>query len=44
MPIFTKMAEADALNQFAAHTASAVFAGPPGATGPGAWVGRTLLA
>ena len=44
VPIFTKMAEVDALNQFTTHTASAVFAVPPGATGPGDWVGRALLA
>jgi deferrochelatase/peroxidase EfeB len=43
VPIFSRMAEADALNQFTTHTASAVFAVPPGATGPGDWVGRTLL-
>jgi deferrochelatase/peroxidase EfeB len=43
VPIFTKLAEADALNQFTTHTASAVFAVPPAATGPGDWVGRTLL-
>jgi deferrochelatase/peroxidase EfeB len=44
VPVFTKMAEVDALNQFTTHTASAVFAVPPGATGPGDWVGRALLA
>jgi deferrochelatase/peroxidase EfeB len=44
VPMFTKMAEYDALNQFTTHTASAVFAVPPGATGPGDWVGRALLA
>jgi len=43
VPVFTRMAEADALNQFTTHTASAVFAIPPGATGPGDWIGRTLL-
>jgi deferrochelatase/peroxidase EfeB len=43
VPIFTRLAEADALNQFTTHTASAVFAVPPGAAGPGDWVGRTLL-
>ena len=43
VPMFTKMAEYDALGQFTTHTASAVFAIPPGATGPGDWVGRTLL-
>jgi deferrochelatase/peroxidase EfeB len=43
VPVFTKLAEADALNQFTTHTASAVFAVPPGAAGPGDWVGNTLL-
>ena len=43
VPIFTKLAEADALNQFTTHTASAVFAVPPGAVGPGDWIGRGLL-
>jgi deferrochelatase/peroxidase EfeB len=43
LPIFTRLAETDALNQFTTHTASAVFAIPPGATGPGDWIGRTLL-
>ena len=43
VPVFTRLAEADALNQFTTHTASAVFAIPPGATAPGDWVGRGLL-
>ncbi|MBC3840066.1 Dyp-type peroxidase [Streptacidiphilus sp. 4-A2] len=43
VPVFGKMAESDALNQFTTHTASAVFAIPPGASGPGDWIGRTLL-
>jgi len=43
LPLFTRLAELDALNQFTTHTASAVFAIPPGATGPGDWIGRTLL-
>ncbi len=43
LPIFTRLAEADALNQFTTHTASAVFAVPPGAGAPGDWIGRTLL-
>jgi deferrochelatase/peroxidase EfeB len=44
VPIFTRLAENDALNQFTTHTASAVFAVPPGASGPDDWVGRPLLA
>jgi deferrochelatase/peroxidase EfeB len=43
VPIFTRLAEADALNQFTTHTASAVFAVPPGASDPEDWIGRTLL-
>jgi deferrochelatase/peroxidase EfeB len=43
VPVFTRLAEADALNQFTTHTASAVFAVPSGAAGPGDWVGRALL-
>jgi deferrochelatase/peroxidase EfeB len=43
VPVFGKMALSDALNQFTTHTASAVFAIPPGASGPGDWIGRTLL-
>ena len=43
IPMFTKMSEYDALNQFTTHTAGAVFAIPPGATGPGDWVGRILF-
>jgi len=43
LPIFTRLAETDALNQFTTHTASAVFAVPPGTAGPGDWIGRPLL-
>jgi deferrochelatase/peroxidase EfeB len=43
VPIFTRLAEADALNQFTTHTASAVFAVPPGTSGAGDWIGRRLL-
>jgi len=43
LPIFTRLAEADQLNQFTTHTASAVFAVPPGTTGAGDYIGRTLL-
>ena len=44
VPIFDKLALSDAMNQFTTHTASAVFALPPGAAGPGDWLGSTLLA
>jgi deferrochelatase/peroxidase EfeB len=43
LPIFGELSSNDALSQFTTHTASAVFAVPPGATGPGDWIGRTLL-
>jgi deferrochelatase/peroxidase EfeB len=43
IPIFTRLSETDALNQFTTHNASAVFAIPPAAVGPGDWIGRTLL-
>ncbi len=44
VPVFTKLAELDALNQFTTHNASALFAIPPGAEGAGDWIGRKLLA
>lgn len=43
VPIFSRLAETDALNQFTTHTAGALFAVPPGSTGPGDWIGRRLL-
>jgi deferrochelatase/peroxidase EfeB len=43
VPIFGRLAINDALNQFTTHTASAVFALPPGAAGPAHWVGETLF-
>ena len=43
IPIYTKLAGRDALRQFTTHTASAIAALPPGASGPGHWVGETLL-
>jgi deferrochelatase/peroxidase EfeB len=43
IPMNAALAQADALNEFTTHTASAVFAVPPAASGPGDWVGRTLL-
>jgi deferrochelatase/peroxidase EfeB len=43
VPIFSKLSETDALNQFTTHTAGAVFAIPPGARGPRDWIGRQLL-
>jgi deferrochelatase/peroxidase EfeB len=43
VPIFSKLAETDALNQFTTHTASAVFAVPPGTEGADDWIGRPLF-
>jgi deferrochelatase/peroxidase EfeB len=43
VPINSRLAISDALNQFTTHTASAVFALPPGAPGPGHWVGEELF-
>jgi deferrochelatase/peroxidase EfeB len=43
VPINTTLAVQDAMNQFTTHTASAVFAVPPGAAGPGDWIGSALL-
>jgi len=43
LPIFRQLAVTDALNQFTTHTASAIFAIPPGATAPGDWIGRALF-
>jgi deferrochelatase/peroxidase EfeB len=43
VPINTTLALQDAMNQFTTHTASAVFAVPPGAAGPGDWIGSMLL-
>ncbi|MEO7193964.1 MAG: Dyp-type peroxidase [Pseudonocardiaceae bacterium] len=44
VPIFSQLAVTDALNQFTTHTASAIFAIPPGAAQPGDWIGQTLFA
>jgi deferrochelatase/peroxidase EfeB len=43
LPVFTRLASTDALNQFTTHTASAAFAIPPGTSGPGDWIGSKLL-
>lgn len=44
VPINSKLSINDALTQFTTHTASAVFALPSGAAGPGHWVGEELFA
>ena len=43
VPINSRLALNDALTQFTTHTASAVFALPSGASGPGHWVGEELF-
>jgi deferrochelatase/peroxidase EfeB len=43
IPINSTLAENDAMNQFTTHTASAVFAVPPAASGPGDWIGKALF-
>jgi len=43
IPINATLALQDAMNQFTTHTASAVFAVPPAAAGPGDWIGSSLL-
>ena len=43
VPIFTRLAQADALRHFTVHTGGALVAMPPGTPGPGAWVGQPLF-
>lgn len=43
IPMQRKLAESDLMNEYIKHTASAVFAMPPGARGPGDFVGSSLL-
>jgi deferrochelatase/peroxidase EfeB len=43
IPVFKKMAALDALNQFTTHVGSGIFLCPPGATGPGRFVGDALF-
>jgi deferrochelatase/peroxidase EfeB len=42
LPIQRRLAAHDALNEYLVHTASAIFAVPPGVTG-GDWIGSSLL-
>ncbi len=42
VPMQTRLAESDALNEYLVHTASAIFAVPPGTTAAG-FIGETLL-
>jgi deferrochelatase/peroxidase EfeB len=43
VPLQTKLGSHDALNEYIRHTSSALFAIPPGLTGPGDWWGRALF-
>jgi len=43
VPIYSKLSLVDELRRFTTHTASAVFALPPGASGRGDWLGRRLF-
>jgi deferrochelatase/peroxidase EfeB len=43
VPVNQNLARQDAMNQFITHTASAVFAVPPGAARPEDWIGSSLL-
>ncbi|MGO9856540.1 MAG: Dyp-type peroxidase [Acidimicrobiales bacterium] len=43
IPIFTALAEKDALSKFSVHTASAIAAIPPAASTEGRWVGQDLF-
>ncbi len=44
VPMQTKMAKSDALMEYLKFTGSALFAVPPGVTGPDDWIGSTLFA
>ena len=43
IPMQTRMARLDTLMEYLKFTGSALFAIPPGVTGPGDWVGAALL-
>jgi deferrochelatase/peroxidase EfeB len=43
VPIQSTLATSDALNEYIRHTSSALFAVPPGLSGPGDWWGKALL-
>ena len=43
VPMQTKLARDDALSEYLLHTGSGIFAVPPGAQEPSAWVGETLF-
>ena len=43
VPIQTKLANEDSLNEYIEHTASAIFAVPPGSRAQGGYIGETLF-
>jgi deferrochelatase/peroxidase EfeB len=43
VPIQRKLGSHDALNEYVRHTGSALFAVPPGLSGPGDWWGKSLF-
>jgi deferrochelatase/peroxidase EfeB len=43
VPLQRKLGSHDALNEYIRHTGSALFAVPPGLSGPGDWWGKTLF-
>jgi len=44
IPIQTRLAGIDALNEYIRHTSSGIFAVPPGVRAPGDWYGKALFA
>jgi deferrochelatase/peroxidase EfeB len=44
VPIQRRLGLHDALNEYIQHTGSALFAVPPGVSGPGDWWGKALFA
>ncbi len=44
IPLQDRLAHLDALNEYIRHTGSALFAVPPGLSGPGDWFGKKLFA
>jgi deferrochelatase/peroxidase EfeB len=43
VPIQRRLGQHDALNEYIRHTGSALFAVPPGVSGPGDWFGKALF-
>ena len=43
IPVQTRLGRSDALNEYIRHVGSALFAVPPGLSGPGDWYGKALF-